>query len=243
MSDSNSEMPSSSFPTTQWTVIIKVIQEGADDAAWKALSAFCEQYRPAIYGFFRRRGCSHERADEYTQDFFLKRIHARWDDKEGFLFKAKKGEQRRFRGFLCHVLWAFLKDQWKAEGAEVRGGGKVHVPMDGLDFSDAEAEARTVAAISCDLDREVGLEIIKRAAGDTTRSHYLLTHFQDRISQAEAAKELGMSEGAFRKAFFDFRQRFPVNLRKEVAKLVGPDPKDIEEEIKYLMRIFSQSAS
>ena len=243
MNDSGAESSSGAFPTTEWTRIIEVIQRGTDDAALEALGEFCEQYRPAIYGFFRRRGCGHEQAEDYTQDFFVTRIHVRWEAGEGFLFKASKNEQRLFRCFLAHVLRAFLKDRWKAERAQVRGGGKIHVPIDGLDFSDAAAEARTITAITCDLDYEVGLEIIKRAAGDSERSPYYLEHFKGGISQAEAARKLDMTEGAFKKGFFDFRNRLSRQLHKEVARLVGPNPKDIEEEIRYLLRVFSQPAA
>ena len=242
MIDDGAQPSSGLFPATQWTQVIEVIQQGADEAAWAALGEFCEQYRPAIYGFFRRRGCTHEQAEEYTQEFFLTRIHARWDAGEGFLFKAKRDQRRRFRAFLCHVLWAFLKDQWKAGQALKAGGRTTHVPLDGFEFPDVEGESRALAEISTDLDRAVGLEILKKAAGDSTRSKYLLQHFQGTLSQAEAAAELGMKENAFKQAYDRFKKSLRANLRQEVSKLVGPDPKDIDDEIRYLMSVFARSA-
>lgn len=233
----------SSFPRTQWTRVLKVIQEGEGEAAWGALVAFCEAYRPAVYAFFRRNGYSHEVAEDWTQDFFATRIHARWDDREGFLFRADREKAPRFRSFLSHVLWDHLKERVRREKT-VRAGGKVvWTALEGLDPGDPEAEMRLRQAASEELDRQIALEVIRRAAGQTTRSHYLLEHFRGELSQAEAAGRLGISEEAFKQAYFRFRSRFPAQLRREVALLAGPGAGDIDEEIRYLMSQFSRSSS
>src|SRR5437016_4772802 len=99
MSDSQQTSASSSFPTTQWTQIISVIQKGDDAAAWQALSQFCERYRPAVHNFFRRRGCSPEEADDHTQEFFSTRIMADWEQRAGFLISADRKQTVRFRSF------------------------------------------------------------------------------------------------------------------------------------------------
>jgi len=111
---------SGSFPTTQWTQIIAVMQDGTEAAAWHALSNFCEQYRPAIQSFFVRRGCTQENAMDYTQEFFLSRILVPWDARNSFLHQARRSEHGRFRSFLCWMLWHFLRDQLK-KGGGARG--------------------------------------------------------------------------------------------------------------------------
>ncbi len=87
--------------TTLWTQIIFVIQTGGEEAANRALEQFCQQYRPIIHGFFRQKGCRHEQAEDYTQDFFASRIITRL--KGGFLSKPNP-EKGKFRFFLFHVL-------------------------------------------------------------------------------------------------------------------------------------------
>ena len=234
---------SSSFPTTDWTAVIGVVQRGDDDAAWTALTQFCERYRPAIYGFFLRRGCGHERAEDYTQEFFRTRILRRWEVRKGFLFVAERQGGRHFRSFLCCVLWWFLKEQWKAESAQRAGEDAIHVPVEELERLVEGAEDAAFAVIRAELDREIAFELFRRAAGTSTRSKYLLEHFQDKISQADAAKELGLTENAFKQAYHRFRESFRDELQKEVAKLVGPDPEEIKGEIRYLMSLFAESST
>ncbi|HUZ06849.1 MAG TPA: hypothetical protein VMV89_05105, partial [Candidatus Paceibacterota bacterium] len=101
---------SSCFPTTEWTLILDVIQKGDALAASTALELFCGQYREAIRNFFLRRGVDREHAEEYTQNFFIKRILKPWDNRNGFLHKAGRREDGKFRCFLCHALWLHLQD-------------------------------------------------------------------------------------------------------------------------------------
>src|SRR4051794_24285874 len=120
----------SSFPTTEWTQVIAVIQGANADAALAALDAFCRSYWPAVYKFFRRRGYPHEQAEEYTQEFFASRVLR----SDGFLVSADRKEGR-FRSFLSHVLWRFLQDEWKANRTARRGGLAPHLPLDELPAS------------------------------------------------------------------------------------------------------------
>jgi RNA polymerase sigma factor (sigma-70 family) len=234
MSEQKTTPASDCFPTTQWTGILNVIQTGGGEASWKALEDFCERYRPAIYNFFRRRGRNHGDAEEFTQEFFLTRIHKRWDIQKGFLFRAKRSEQSKFRCFLCTALRAFMVDMWRESQ---RGLPEAPNERSLTDRSDLENHPDP-DQIGRLVDREVALEIIKQAASDFTHSKYLLAHFRGDLSQAAAAAKLGVSEGAFRVAYHRFRKRFLAALRKEVGKLVGPNPDEIDTEIKYLMTLF-----
>lgn len=74
MTPQDSKLPSGCFPTTEWTVLLEVIQKGGTTAASVALENFCGQYRPAIRNFFIRRGVDPDQAEEYTQNFFVQRI-------------------------------------------------------------------------------------------------------------------------------------------------------------------------
>lgn len=243
MSDPKKTMSSGCFPTTQWTQIIGVIQNGSDGAAWNALSEFCERYRPAIHHFFRRRGCSHEEAEDHTQAFFTSRILERWAGRDGFLHTAQPNGDTKFRGFLCHVLWRFLQDEWKAR-TTIRAGGKIsHIPLEDLDISKDCADGEASQRFGREFDRVLALEIIRKAAERSKHSKCLEAHLRGEISQKDAAKELGVSENTFKQAYSRFRERLAKELWEEVAKLVGPDEQEIRAEIKYLMSLFAESAT
>ena len=136
------------FPETQWTEVIGAIQGGDGGAAWVGLTSFCEQYRPAICGFFRRHGCGPEQAEDLTQDFFAGRILEQWQERNGFLHALRRGECVRFRSFLCHVLWRFLQDKWKENNAQQAGGGATHVPLERLETAVDADRGRTVSTRS-----------------------------------------------------------------------------------------------
>lgn len=116
------------FPTTKWTVLLNVIQEGDAAAAASALESFCAQYRPAIRNFFVRRGVDPDEAEEYTQNFFLQRILKPWEGRDGFLHAAQRREAGKFRSFLSHVLWLHLQDEWRRKSAMTTGGGPSKFP-------------------------------------------------------------------------------------------------------------------
>jgi DNA-directed RNA polymerase specialized sigma24 family protein len=240
MSNANDSC-SEAFPTTQWTQIIAVMQHGTEAAARQALEAFCEQYRPAIHSFFLRRGCTPENAGDYTQDFFVTRILVPWDERNGFLHQARRSEQGRFRSFLCWMLWNFLRDQFKKGG--LRGGARImHIPLeDWLPF-EAGADEKDFARFGREFDRIFALEIIRKATDQSRHSHYLMAHLRGEMTQAAAAESLGITEGAFKLAYFRFRKRLAKNLWEEVGKLAGPNEADIRAEIQHLMSLFAEPA-
>ena len=62
-------------------------------------------------------------------------------------------------------------------------------------------------------------------------------HLQGAITQADAAKQLEQSEGAFRIAYMRFRKGLAKHIQLEVSKLVGPDKEAIKSEIQYFMSL------
>jgi RNA polymerase sigma-70 factor (ECF subfamily) len=69
---------------------------------------------------------------------------------------------------------------------------------------------------------------------------WLLGHLAHR-SQAEAAHELGMSEGALKVAIHRLRQRFRELVKAEIAQTVD-DPTHVREELRYLVDVLAQSS-
>ena len=241
MSDSKAMPTSGCFPTTEWTRVITVIQQGDESAAFKALGEFCERYRPAIRNFFRRRGCSEDQAEDYTQAFFETRIVTRWAKRDGPLHIVQRDGQGLFRCFLCHVLWRFLQDEWKKQLAARAGGGVTHVPLDDLQLAEGDGEQEGFNKFGREFDREFAREIIRKAAERSRHSQYLLAHLRGEMSQEEAAGHLGLTANAFKQAYHRFRQRLAQDLWEEVSKLAGPGEKEIRAEIRYLMSLFAES--
>jgi RNA polymerase sigma-70 factor (ECF subfamily) len=66
------------------------------------------------------------------------------------------------------------------------------------------------------------------------RLNTLLSDEPDRPSQAEIAREFGMTENAVKQAFHRLRQRYRQLLREEVAHTVAT-PAGIEDELRHLI--------
>jgi RNA polymerase sigma-70 factor (ECF subfamily) len=66
------------------------------------------------------------------------------------------------------------------------------------------------------------------------RLNTLLSDEPDRPSQAEIAREFGMTENAVKQAFHRLRQRYRQLLREEVAHTVAT-PAEIEDELHHLI--------
>lgn len=224
---------------TLWTQVIEVIQQGDGQAAERALAQFCEQYRPVILGFFCRRGWEHGQAEDLTQDFFAAKILSRIEGRDGFLHRARRGKDGSFRKFLCAVLWDFHYDRLKKLLAQKAGGRAVHVPVDELEFS--RMGQQPPDEICHETDRAVALKVLDDAAGQASRSAVLLDYLRGKIETvSEGAARLEMSEGAFKVAVHRLLERLKTNLRAEVAKLVGPEANDIDDELSYLMSLLGR---
>ena len=229
------------FPTTEWTVLLDVIQKGDSASAAAALEDFCERYRPAIRNFFVRRGVDADQAEDYTQNFFVQRILSPWEGREGFLHKAERRAAGKFRGFLCHLLWLHLQDEWRRKSAACRGGQMQPISLSGPDFPVEELCGISYETFGRDFDRQLALEVIRKAAARSRHSKYHEAHLRGEMTQAEAARELGMQENAFKVAHHRFRERLARDIWAEVASLAGPEEADIRAEIAYLMSLFAEA--
>ena len=89
-----------------------------------ALGELCRTYWYPIYAFVRRRGNSHEAAQDLTQEFFARMLEKRYIDEVG-------PEKGTFRTFLLVCLKRFLANEWDRDHAQKRGGGS-GAPVDRL---------------------------------------------------------------------------------------------------------------
>ncbi len=208
------------------------------------LEQLCRTYWYPLYCYIRRRGYSHEDAQDLTQGFLL-----RWLEQKSFArADANKG---RLRSFLLAGLNHFLSDQWDRARAQKRGGGRSTLSF--LDTQTAEERYRLepvderspekrfdqrwaltlldqVLARSEQESREAGkLELFQRLRP------FLIAGTGEE-SYAEVGAELGMSREAVKKAVQRMRHRYAELFREEVAHTVA-DPAEVEEELRYLCAV------
>src|SRR5881227_2588572 len=218
------------FTTTHWSVVLEA--QGESPAAQEALENLCRTYWRPIYGFVRRQGTKPEEAKDITQGFFAL-ILERKD------FKSVRQENGRLRSFLLASLKHFMANERRDAATIKRGGGRALIPLDDVEFYDS-AEFDRSDMLSADLlyDRRWAFTVLDRVftrlreesqgsanAPLLERLNELLSDEPDRPSQAEIAREFGMTENAVKQAFHRLRQRYRQLLREEVAHTVQCRPR------------------
>src|SRR5438128_4534354 len=117
---------SSQVPTTRWTLVVAAADPQRKDAR-SALVSLCESYWYPLYAYIRRRGYPADRAQDLTQQFFIRVLEGRYLDRAD-------PEKGRFRSFLLTSLKFFVADERDRDRAQKRGGGMVEP----LEFSSGE---------------------------------------------------------------------------------------------------------
>jgi RNA polymerase sigma-70 factor (ECF subfamily) len=227
------------FTTTHWSVVLEA--RGESPAAQEALEDLCRTYWRPIYSFVRRQGVKPEEAKDITQGFFGL-ILERKD------FNSVRREKGRLRSFLLASLKHFMANERRDAATLKRGGGRTLIPLDGIESYDVSEVSRG-DMLSPDLlyDRRWAFTVLDRVFArlreESERSlnppllqrlNTLLSDEPDRPSQAEIAREFGMTENAVKQAFHRLRNRYRQLLREEVADTVAT-PADIEDEMRHLI--------
>ena len=229
------------FATTHWSVVLEA--QGPTPAAQAALEKLCRTYWRPIYGFVRRQGTETEKAKDLTQGFFALLLERRDLD-------AVRKEKGRLRSYLLTSLKHFLTNERNRAIAIKRGEGQRLIPLEDLrereragfepaDTSTADQiyERRWALTVLDQVFARLGDEY--RSAGNVIlfeRLKALLTDEPDRLSQAQIADELGMTENAVKQAFHRLRERYRQLLREEIAHTVMA-PGDIEDELRHLIAV------
>ena len=233
------------FRTTHWSVVLAA---GDQDSAQgrEALARLCQSYWLPVYAFVRKRGHSPDQAKDLTQDFF-----------ESFLEKNSVAravrERGRFRSFLMTSVENFLRNAHERGQANKRGGGR---PPVSLDEHDAEGHYLAEPALGMDpaqdfelrwaltvLDRVMQRlrgEYLELGRGDLFEA--LQAHLwgdADSIPYPQLAEQFGLTVANVKTTAHRVRQHYRGLLREEIAQTVA-QPGEIDEEIRYLMRIVSR---
>jgi DNA-directed RNA polymerase specialized sigma24 family protein len=232
------------FVTTRWTQVLA--SHGNSAEARQALSDLCGAYYRPVVTFLRSEGRDEDTARELAHEFFARVL-------ERQSFSGADPQRGRFRSYLLGALKHFLANRRVHDSREKRGGGAVRERFN----SETDTSlARTVpdpSAPSSDAlyDREWALNILRRAfeiirrecehSGRQQEFETLkawLTGESARPTQADAARQLGMNEGAVRVAIHRLRRRFREQVKSEIAQTVS-DPGEAAEEMRHLIAALS----
>ena len=234
---------SSQFPTTRWTLVVAVGDPYRKEAR-SALVSLCDNYWYPLYAYLRRRGYPADRAQDLTQEFFMRVLEGRYLDRAN-------PEKGRFRSFILTSLKFFVADEEDRQRARKRGGGTI-VP---LEFSSGEERYQrepghdeTPERI---FERRWALSMLERVIGrlrDEFVHHGRPEHFERLkvflLGESEApyaalAHEMNTSEGALKVAIHSLRKRYRDLFRQEIADTVA-DPAEIDSELRYLAAVLTR---
>jgi RNA polymerase sigma factor (sigma-70 family) len=226
------------FHTTRWS-LVAAAQHGDSPPARQALGELYQTYWYPLYAFIRRRGHSHDAAQDLTQEFF-----ARLLETDGLA--AVDRARGRFRSFLLSACQHFLSNEYDHARALKRGGGRPTLP---LDFSDADSRYQREPADTTTperlfergwalalLDTVLGrLQAEYKAAGKGVLVDALKVYLTGDVGQpySETATKLGMTEGAVKVAVHRLRGRYRELLRDEIGQTLA-DPSMVDDEIRAL---------
>jgi RNA polymerase sigma-70 factor (ECF subfamily) len=232
------------FTTTHWSVILAAANQETPEAA-AALESLCRAYWYPLYAYVRREGHNPADAQDLTQGFFAGLLA-----RNSLLRVAP--EKGKFRSFLLASMRHFLSDQRDRARTAKRGGGQEVLSLDAqeaeeryhlepVDRLDAERiyERRWAMTLLEQALSRLREETIAAGKADAFAALRDFVAGENDISCAEAAAQLGLTEGAVKSAVHRLRQRYRELVREEIARTVT-DPEEIDEEIRYLITVMSQ---
>jgi RNA polymerase sigma factor (sigma-70 family) len=237
---SEPQAPREAFVTTQWTRVLEA--RGNSPEAKAALSDLCAAYYAPVFGFIRRLAANEDHARDLTQEFFARLLTRRGIDK----VDPHRG---RFRSFLLGAVKHFLADMRDHEQRLKRGAGQ---PLESIGPGTDTSPGLQLADPNApnperEFDRKWALTILdralavladeQRAAGKAEQFEALkpwLSGDSEHLSQAEAARQLGLNEGAVKVAIHRLRRRFREAIKNEIGRTLN-DPAQTNQELHCLL--------
>ena len=229
------------FLTTHWSIVLTA--QGRTPAAEEALNKLCRNYWLPLYSFVRREGRSPEEAQDLTQEFFARFLERRD-------FDAVRREKGRLRSYLLVALKHFLENERHRASAIKRGHGQQPISLDEI-LAHQRNKLEPANTLSADqiYEQRWALSVLEQVLarlGDEFRANKktelferlkeLLADEPGHPSQAEIARELGMTENAVKQAFHRLRERYRQILREEIAHTVAT-PGEVEDELRHLIAV------
>jgi RNA polymerase sigma factor (sigma-70 family) len=232
---------SAEFPTTHWTLVLSAAMDDRPQAD-RALAELCRAYWRPLYAFVRKRGNLPQDAEDLTQEFFARLLEKRYLSR----VDPAKG---RFRSFLLSAIKYFLADEYDRRQTQKRGGQHIILA---IPFQEVEqmwnSQPQSDETPEKIFEREWALTLLSRVttslresferdgrAADFERLKQFLPGDGSHLSYADAARQLGVSEGAAKVAVHRLRRRYREALHAEIAYTVE-DPREVDSEIRYLLQ-------
>lgn len=234
------------FQTTRWSLVLRAGLDSSDgQQAWNDL---IERYWYPLYAFSRQQGSNSHDAQDLTQGFFAHLL-----DRQALesVF-ANKG---RFRTFLLAAFKNYIVNQYRADHAAKRGGSVTIHSLDHTDLAARFAQEKTTAETPEQAFDRRWVEALLDHVRERLRNEYAtalklplfeqlhahLTNDLQALPYAEIGRKLSISPAAVAMSIHRMRRRYGELLYEEVAATVD-DPRDVEDELRNLMSIVSQSA-
>jgi len=211
----------------------------------QALEELCRTYWFPLYAYVRRRGHTKEDAEDLTQAFFARFLGKNYLD-------GLSADRGRFRAFLLASLKHFLANEWDKSRRQKRGGGVTPLSLD-WQTADSQFQIATTSEPAPDraFDREWAVVLLAKVidrlqaecgadggAKQFAELKIFLTAGKGALSHADAAKKLGLDEGAVRVAVHRLRKRYRHLLRDEIAQTLAAGA-DVDEEMRALFGAFT----
>jgi RNA polymerase sigma-70 factor (ECF subfamily) len=233
--------PSARFPTTDWGMVR--FAQDRQNAQWReAMNRCIAAYWKPVFFFIRAKGHPLHRAEELTQDFFLKFFSRDW-------IGPADSERGRFRTFLLAILIRFLSDEGAQRKPRQRAFDDRMVAISVL-RADCEGpfeppDHRTpedlfmrewAKAVMASVHKSLELWCFARGRPDwyrVFRKTYFPAAESAPLSQQELAKQLQSTRAKLRYALDKVHRQFIELLRAEVAGQLGPDD-DLDAEIREI---------
>lgn len=232
-----------SFPTTRWSLVTKA-QAGSSDEARLALESLCKDYWKPLFAFTRHLGQSDADASDTVQEFLSRFVHS------GGFTRVDRATGR-LRNFLLTSLRNHLTDEWRRKNAR-----KNRIAKDAISLEEAiESKVpflQPTAIPSEELfDREWAKEIMDKtierlSASYAKRNRSVL--FEALIPLVASNPVPGEVLESLRRelralpadpsvSLNRLRKRFRATIREVIAETVE-DETEIEEELRYLFRVW-----
>jgi RNA polymerase sigma factor (sigma-70 family) len=236
------------FPTTKWTLIAR-LKSGDEAEAARALDEICAQYHYPLYCYLRRRNCGHHDAQDVLHDFLARLLQHR-------ALERADEELGRLRGYLATALGRHLQ-RWRESAARQPDSAQKAGGM--LDFQAIEERYQHERFADSDspdriFERQWAIELLHRAIAKLADRYEkkgktsLFTALRPVLERGGSlrgedspalAAQLGLSPTALRVALSRSLDELAELIQAEV-RLTVEDPKEVPDELAYLMRLFRQ---
>ena len=235
------------FVTTRWSLILSSLSSDRVNDTNEGLAQLCEIYWRPIFTFVCGRGYSEADAQDLTQDFFVSIL-------EGTLLQTANPARGRFRSLLIKSLKNFLVDDQLRRRTQKRGGHLQFVSWDRSILGVCPSLGPTHKSQNCPeilfdagWAKAVGEEALRRLRIEFEAKgrrriydvlHPYLTSERAEISYQSLSAALAITESSVKSLLHQFRIRYRVLLKEEVAKTVDKDV-NVDDEIRYLCATLS----